>query len=479
MKDKSVFTIDNNYHYFFKLTGDDLKYLYLSTLLLSALSLHSLADSPSSMEQAPYAAACEAVQPESDLLKSLQQQLKQSPENRAGLIQQFWEKVQNQTTPIIEPLDQDHVRLIFLWKAAKHNVRLVGGPSNDHEWLTHLPDTEIWFKENIVNRRYIGSYSFAVDLPNLEGYLSNYCAHLNPELKEPRAQRRAVLQVLQLDPFNPKRWLKENTASKLRNENIIALDQAPPFIDPKRYPDHPQPELKRYQLSSQFLKNQRRVEIYQSKKTAQQSYITAIFFDGNEYAHLVDVPKVLDILVEQGKLPPIQAVFLHAPNSELRPKELTPNPKFSGFFNQEFLPWLDQKIVRDKQKTVLLGSSLGGLSAAYLALENPQHISHAVPLSGSFWWSPEPHSKINGMNQLIHNLKKQPQQYFHISANRYESSRTNNDLSILETSPIVAQALKSKGHEVRYQVYEGAHSYAIWQVILQDALLHFFANSKE
>ncbi len=127
-----------------------MKYLYLSTLLLSALSLHSLADSPSSMEQAPYAAACEAVQPESDLLKSLQQQLKQSPENRAGLIQQFWEKVQNQTTPIIEPLDQDHVRLIFLWK-----------------WLTRLPDTEIWFKENIVNRRYIGSYSFAVDLPNI------------------------------------------------------------------------------------------------------------------------------------------------------------------------------------------------------------------------------------------------------------------------------------------------------------------------
>lgn len=76
MKDKSVFIIDNNYHYYFlKLIGDDLNYLYLSTLLLSALSLHSLADSPSSIEQAPYAAACEAVQPKSDLLKSLQQQL--------------------------------------------------------------------------------------------------------------------------------------------------------------------------------------------------------------------------------------------------------------------------------------------------------------------------------------------------------------------------------------------------------------------
>jgi Domain of unknown function (DUF3327). len=101
-------------------------------------------------------------------------------------------------TPIIENYDEQHSRIVFLWKGAQHNVRLIGGPSNDHEWLTRLPNTDIWFKESIIDHRYIGSYSFAVDLPNLEGYLSNYCPHLNPKLKESRTQRRAVIQVQRL-----------------------------------------------------------------------------------------------------------------------------------------------------------------------------------------------------------------------------------------------------------------------------------------
>lgn len=62
----------------------------------------------------------------------------------------------------------------------------------------------------------MGSYSFAPDLPNVEGYLSNYCPHLNPELKESRAQRRAVLQVQKLDPFNPQTYLPLNDASGLK-----------------------------------------------------------------------------------------------------------------------------------------------------------------------------------------------------------------------------------------------------------------------
>ncbi len=66
-----------------------------------------------------------------------------------------------------------------------------------------------------------------------------------------------------------------------------------------------------------------------------QDYITAIFFDGQHYNELLNVPKALDILVEQGNLPPIQAYFVSPPNEQIRPKELTPNKEFSAFFNQE------------------------------------------------------------------------------------------------------------------------------------------------
>ncbi|KYQ72908.1 alpha/beta hydrolase-fold protein [Acinetobacter pragensis] len=464
-----------------------------------------------------YAAPCEAIKPQSPRLMQLQSKINAHPQQTAKIIEEFWHAAAQQGTPWIEQLDDKTSRVIFLWRGAQQNVRLIGGPSNDHEWLTRIPKTDIWFKEAIVSNQFIGSYSFAVDLPNVEGYLSHYCPHLDSSLKESRAQRRTVLQVQKLDPYNPHRYLPLNDTSGLRNENYATLKDAPKFINPQDYADTPDPEVKTYTLDSKGLKNQRSIQIYQSKsKNSQQDYITAIFFDGKQYADLLQVPKALDILVEQGKLPPIQAVFVSAPNDaerpkELtpnpefkaldilveqgklppiqavfvsapndaeRPKELTPNPEFKAFFGQELLPWIDQHLPnkRNKKKTVLLGSSLGGLSSAYLALQYPKEISHAVPLSGSFWWQADQVDKPNGMSKIIRSQKTSPEQHWFISANSYESSRNNNDLSILETAPIVAADLKAQGHDVTYKSYAGGHSYAVWQVALQDALRHFFAD---
>lgn len=426
-----------------------------------------------------YASPCEAVKPESDLLTNLSQHLQVVQKSQRNIvIEQFWQKVAKTQTPIIEKIDTDLSRVVYLWRGAKHNVRLVGGPSNDHEWLTRIPNTDIWFKEAIVKNDFIGSYSFAVDIKNIDGYLSHYCPHLNTELKESREQRMALRNSFQLDPYNSKRFLKQDLTG-LRNENILMLDQAPTFVDPSHYAKRSL-KVKTLNLKSHILQNQREIKIYQSvKKDPQQTYVTAIFFDGNEYARLLDVPKALDILVEQGKLPPIQAVFIDPINMQIRPKELTPNTGFSQFFQKEFLPWLDQHIERDVSKTVLLGSSLGGLSSAYIALENPTQISHIVPLSGSFWWQQDKSHEPNEMSHIIRNKSLPVKQHWFISANSYETSRAHNELSILNTSPIVANDLKAKGQDVVFKTYTGGHSYAIWQVVVQDALQHFFAKNNK
>lgn len=457
---------------------------FSAILLINGLMLtlpQAFADQTSVPKQ--YAAPCEAVQPKSDILKELQAMLKISPKDSQRLITDFWQMIQKSGTPYVEKIDQNNSRIIFLWRGAEYNVRLIGGPSNEHEWLTRLPNTDIWFKEAIVNNQFMGSYSFAVDLPMIDDYLTHYCPHLNPQLKESRPQRRAVLQVQKLDPYNPQRFIADSNQSKLRNENIVSLDQAPKYINPNDFKDAENPVVKTYTLDSKILKNQRKIQIYQSKNNSKKSvknqdYITAIFFDGEQYANLLHVPKALDILVNQGKLPPIQAIFVSPPNEQERPKELTPNAEFSRFFKDELLPWIDENAPnkRNKQKTVLLGSSLGGLSSAYLALENPKQISHVVPLSGSFWWQAQPSELPNGMSKIIREKDKQPAQHWYMTANSYESSRNNNELSILETTPVVANDLKAKGHDVTYKNYVGGHSYAIWQAILQDALLHFFQN---
>ncbi len=450
----------------------------LFTSILSIVSLEIYAES-SSTSLLQYAQPCEDVKPQSKLLLNLQNQININYLNKEKIIVQFWKNIEKYGAPMIERIDSKHSRIIYLWKGAQQNVRLIGGPSNDHEWLTRLKDTDVWFKESIVDNRFIGSYSFTVDLPNIDGYLSHYCPHLNVTLKESRAQRRAVLQVQKLDPFNNKTFLAVDDSSQLRNENILALSNVPNFVDPQNYPKHKQPELVAYTVHSQILKNDRKAYIYKSKAIKNKDYITAIFFDGEEYAKLLNVSKALDILVQQGKLPPIQAIFVAHPSSTERPKELTPNAEYSQFFREELIPWVDQQLKnRNKQKTVILGSSLGGLSSAYLGLQNPNEISHIVPLSGSFWWQENSNDLPNGMSKIIREQIIQPPQHWYISANTYESSRNNNELSILETAPIVAQDLKSKGHDVTFKYYVGGHSYAIWQVILQDALIDFFAENK-
>lgn len=478
-------TLNNDYHLPYFVFTVELPFIMLKKISFAlfssgfAFSAPQLLAQPAPAAAEKYAAPCESVQPESRRLKLLQAQLQAKPKQSAKIIEQFWQDIAQQGTPLAEKIDPQNSRIIFLWRGAMHNVRLIGGPSNDHEWLTRLPNTDIWFKEAVVDSRFIGSYSFAVDLPNVEGYLSHYCPHLNPELKESRAQRRAVLQVQKLDPFNPQTYLPLNDASGLRNENYTALDNAPAFANPKDFPGVASPEVKSYTLNSKLLHNQRTVQIYQSKRAnSKQDYVTAIFFDGRQYADLLQVPKALDILVSQGKLPPIQAVFVSAPDDAQRPKELTPNAEFTAFFGQELLPWIDRHLPakRNKRKTVLLGSSLGGLSSAYLALKYPQEISHAVPLSGSFWWQAQETDLPNGMSKIIREQPHQPKQHWFISANSYENSRNNNGLSILESSPVVAADLRAKGHDVAYKSYIGGHSYAIWQVTLQEALLHFFAE---
>ena len=106
-------------------------------------------------------------------------------------------------------------------------------------------------------------------------------------------------------------------------------------------------------------------------------------------------------------------------------REIELDVKFLGFnvedrfivgygvdYDQKYrhLPFIDQKLPnRDRSKTVILGSSLGGLSSAYMAMQFPQQISHVVPLSGSFWWQKDSQDLANSMSKIIRESSNQPE----------------------------------------------------------------------
>ena len=71
----------------------------------------------------------------------------------------------------------------------KKNVYLLGSPDGNHDPLTHLANSDIWYRSYIVPNDTLMQYKLAPDVPVIEN-------------SAPFEQRRAILTTAQADPFN-------------------------------------------------------------------------------------------------------------------------------------------------------------------------------------------------------------------------------------------------------------------------------------
>ena len=398
----------------------------------------------------------ENARPQSPRLQALQQKLAQSGRADAALAA-FWRQIETEGTPMVEPLDGGRSLLTFLWRGG-HNVRLVGGPSNDHEWLQRLPDSDIWFKSFTVQNDVRLSYQLAPDIPKLVALAGE-----DAQTQRYR-QRRALLATLQAVPLNPHRFA---------DASLLDLNPDPTLSDGLK--EAFAGRLKAYAFTSTLLGNQRRIWIYQTDPDAAQP-AWLYLFDGNEYLHQVQTPAVLDRLRRSGKIPPIAAVFIDHAGGDSRRTELPANPRFADMLAQELIPFVERQtgLKHNGRRSVLAGSSYGGLAAAYAASRQPQYFSGVLPMSGSFWWHPPTQQSGNGMAELYERLPKLPLRWY-IGAGRYETARSNDEADILNSSRALADTLQRKGYAVRFREYPGGHDYAIWQQTLADGLSDLLA----
>src|SRR5690606_25662127 len=78
------------------------------------------------------------AEPQSPRLRALSKTL-----GNGGNTHAFWQEVTQQGSPLIEPLDEHTSLVTFLWRGARHNVRLFGGPTRDHDPLMRLGDSDV------------------------------------------------------------------------------------------------------------------------------------------------------------------------------------------------------------------------------------------------------------------------------------------------------------------------------------------------
>lgn len=381
-----------------------------------------------------------------------------------GTTDAFWDEVAQRGTPLVEAVDTRHDRVTFLWRGAERNVRLFGGPSSDHAQLARLGNSDVWHASFVVPRSTRLSYRLAPDVPELPG--------------SGMARRRAILATAQADPHNPKAYPVRGIDA-YQTYSMLELADAPPqpWVEPRA--DVRQGTVETKELRSDLMRNTRKIHLYRPagwQSGAADNHVL-VLFDAGAYLGRVPTPTILDNMIAAGVIPPTAALLVDNPTAESRSQELPPNPDFADFLAKELMPWArKQGISAPAARTVIGGSSYGGLASAYAALRHPEVFGNVLSQSGSYWWSPAGEEDQWLTRQFVA-VRKLPVRFF-LGAGLFESGRGGQP-GILETNRHLRDVLRAKGYLVTHREVAGGHDYLVWRGTLSDGLLDLIGTGKQ
>lgn len=200
-------------------------------------------------------------------------------------------------------------------------------------------------------------------------------------------------------------------------------------------------------------------------------------FDGAEYTGEIPLPTILDSLIVSDRIPPTIAVLIDDASGGRRLADLANHARFASFVTDELMPWIRQhyRVSRDPRRTIITGSSAGGLAAAYLAFKRPDLFGNVLSQSGAFWRGDE---GTNGSpyEWLTAQFRAAPRKpiHFFIDVGSTESRGAMGGAapSILVANRRLRDVLRAKGYAVEYfEVPGGRHDPADWRLRLPAGLV--------
>lgn len=229
---------------------------------------------------------------------------------------------------------------------------------------------------------------------------------------------------------------------------------------------HPKGQLTSYRFSSRLLKNKRDIWVYtpDSYQWKKGPYPLLIVFDGQAYtSQLIPGPTILDNLIAEGKIPPLVAVFISSIDQDTRNRELPCYSRFINSLTQELLPWISRRyfVTEDPSRTILAGSSYGGLAAAYAASCHPNRFGNVLSQSGAFWWNPHKDSSDPWLVKQFGILPTLAIRFYLDVGN--QETEAKGQMSMIEVNRYLHDLLERKGYRVTYHEFSGGHDYDCWQ----------------
>lgn len=367
--------------------------------------------------------------------------------NRSTL-DKFWAEVKGNAPLVEKGTNQEGLLLVtFLWRDRSENpcILLQGGPPSPAEKrLTHLPNTDLWFRTELIPEDARFTYGFEIR--------TNQSASEEPQVVA--------------DPLNSRSF---------DGRSFVELPKAPvqPWID--RLPGVPQGKIAAFTIPSAYLREERSIGVYTPANYSRQSKPCNLLlvFDGQSYRELVPLPIILDNLISSAQIPGTVAIGIPNPTHEARQRDLHCYQPFADFLAKELIPWARRNyhVSSDPRHVVVAGSSAGGLSAAFCAFRYPRLFGNVLSQSGSFWYAPGQSDSTPDYLQERGWLTRQfvcsrrlPLRFF------LETGRFEIPAQVLDHHRI-RDVLEAKGYSVIYREYNGGHDYFNWRGTFGEALI--------
>jgi enterochelin esterase family protein len=412
---------------------------------------------------------------------------------RRAALAEFWPMAARRGTPLVEPIDGDarHRAVTFLWRgqpsrfAAEREVlllvnRLTERDDLERSLMRWLPGSDVWHLTYRMRADWRATYQLAPAVPSHGGpprAVTGTAA--GPLTDAMRSERWApLLRNTRPDPFNQRRLPSSWGGAPF---SVVELPEAPPqpgWTDTR--PDAPSGRLSECRLTSRALGEKRRLWVYTPPgyRAASGPYPVAVMLDGDIWARVLALPRALDSLIADGRLPPLVVVLPESGRAR-RSVEFACHERFVTFLTDELLPHVHDRfaIAGDPARTVLAGQSLGGLAAAHAALRAPDRFGAVLCQSGSFWWGARPRADNAGgldgepgwLTQAYAAAPRRPI--------RFQLSVGLQEWKLLTPTRRLRDVLIDRGYPVDYREHNGGHDFLWWRGALTEGLCALLAGA--
>ena len=375
--------------------------------------------------------------------------------NHGAAVKSFWEEVAHIGAPLIEPVpgEKSYSFVTFLWRGGDEtrNVVIFDGIAgfDAKDRMQRIPGTDVWYKTYRVRNDARFTYNLSPNdsLQPFDG------------VKGDDAMKKR-LAAFRADPLNPHHcpttFGAYGTAS-----SYVELPNAGPLLWESSAKGIAQGKLTQTQVNSALLHRDKKLWVYTPPGFTSQHapYPLLVLFDGDR--NWMWMPKVLDLMIAQRRIPPMVAVMTDESTPPIRTSELPCNKDFADFLARELVPWarMHYRATSSPAQTIVAGSSFGGLAAVFAGLYHPEVFGSVISLSGSFWWKPQGSAESEW---LVHQVANGPRR----------SVRFYQEIGLMEVGAVGVDqiganrrmhcALVAKGYPAGYAEYDGGHSFLNW-----------------